>query len=72
MLTHLGTLNQGQRKVSRNPNQHYNCMELKDICDLPVKDIAADNSVLLMWVIDPMLDLAFDVIEASKVFNTRP
>ena len=48
----------------RNPNQHYNCMELKDICDLPVKDIAADNSVLLMWVIDPMLDLAFDVIEA--------
>ena len=39
-------------------------MELLDICNLPVKDISADNSVLLMWVIDPMLDLAFDVIEA--------
>ena len=26
------TLNQGQRKV-RADNQHYNCMELKDICD---------------------------------------
>ena len=48
----------------RNANQHYNCMELKDICDLPVKDIADDDCVLLMWVIDPMLDLAFDVIEA--------
>ena len=46
-------------------------MELKDICDLPVKDMLADNSVLLMWVIDPMLDLAFDVIE-NRVFNTRP
>ena len=48
----------------RNATQHYNCMELKDICDLPVKDIADDNCMLLMWVIDPMLDLAFDVIEA--------
>ena len=33
-------------------------MELKDICDLPVKDIAGDNSVLLMWAIDPMLALS--------------
>mgnify|MGYP005752140701 FL=1 len=39
-------------------------MELLDICNLHEKDISADNSVLLMWVIDPMLDLAFDVIEA--------
>ena len=35
------------------------------------KRYALDNSVLLMWAIDPMLDLAFDVIE-SKVSLIRP
>ena len=48
----------------RSPENHYNVMSFKDICNLPVNNIANDNSVLLMWVIDPMLDLAFDVIEA--------
>ena len=28
------------------------------------KRYSGDNSVLLMWAIDPMLDLAFDVIES--------
>ena len=39
-------------------------LELKDITDLPVKDIADDNCTLLMWVVDHSLDLAFDVIDA--------
>ena len=39
-------------------------MEVTDICLLPVKDIADDDCMLLMWVVDPLLDLAFDVIEA--------
>src|SRR5210317_838190 len=30
----------------------------------PVNKIANDNSVLLMWVVDPLLDKAFKVIEA--------
>ncbi len=48
----------------RNPNQHYQTLELKDITDLPVKQIADDNCTLLMWVVDHSLDLAFDVIDA--------
>ena len=48
----------------RNPSQHYQTLELKDITDLPVKDIADDNCTLLMWVVDHSLDLAFDVIDA--------
>ena len=48
----------------RSPENHYNVMNLKDICNLPVNKIANDNSVLLMWVIDPLLDKAFEVINA--------
>jgi len=48
----------------RNPNQHYDCMNLDDIKKMKVGDIADDNSVLLMWAIDPMLDKAFEVIDA--------
>jgi len=48
----------------RSPENHYNVMSLQDICNLPVNNISNDDSVLLMWVIDPLLDKAFKVIEA--------
>jgi N6-adenosine-specific RNA methylase IME4 len=48
----------------RSPENHYNVMSLQDICNLPVNKIANDNSVLLMWVVDPLLDKAFQVINA--------
>jgi len=48
----------------RSPENHYNVMSLQDICNLPVNNIANDDSVLLMWVVDPLLDKAFKVIEA--------
>ena len=40
----------------RSPEKHYSVMSFKDICNMPVNDIATDNSVLLMWAIDPLLD----------------
>jgi N6-adenosine-specific RNA methylase IME4 len=39
-------------------------MSMADINALHVSKIAAKNSVLLMWAIDPMLNVAFDVIKA--------
>ena len=30
----------------RSPENHYNVMSLKDICNLPISKIANDNSVL--------------------------
>ena len=48
----------------RSPENHYNVMTLQDIKELPVNQIANDNSVLLMWVVDPLLDKAFEVINA--------
>jgi len=48
----------------RSPEKHYSVMTFKDICNMPVGNIARDNSVLLMWTIDPLLDKAFEVIKA--------
>ena len=48
----------------RSPENHYNCMTLKDICNLPVNDIAKKDCVLFMWVVDPLLHKAFEVIKA--------
>jgi len=48
----------------KSPERHYPCMSLADIVRLPVDRIAEDNAVLLMWVVDPMLDQALEVINA--------
>jgi len=34
---------------------HYPVMPLKDICAMPVKDIALDDAVLFLWVTSPIL-----------------
>jgi len=48
----------------RNANQHYDCMSLDDICNLPVSTVADTDCVLLMWVTDPCLLDAFKVMDA--------
>jgi len=48
----------------RSPEKHYTCLNLADIISLPVSKLAKDDSVLLMWVVDPLLDQAFKVIDA--------
>ena len=48
----------------RSAEAHYDCMSLADIKALPVADWAAPDCVLLLWVTDPLLDKAMDVIRA--------
>ena len=48
----------------KSPEKHYPVLSISDICNLPVSDIAKPDSVLLMWVVDPLLDQAFKVIDA--------
>ena len=43
---------------------HYNTMSTKDICALPVKQIAHDDAVLFMWTTDAHLPDALEVISA--------
>ena len=39
-------------------------MSISDISNLRVSDLASDDCVLLMWVVDPMLPEALEVIKA--------
>ena len=45
-------------------SDHYPTMELKDICALPVKELAMDDAVLFIWVTSPTLEESFQVIKA--------
>lgn len=48
----------------RSPEAYYDCMSLPDIKALPVAEWAAEDCVLLLWATDPLLQKAFDIIEA--------
>lgn len=43
---------------------HYNTMTIQDICNLPIKEISADNCVLFLWATYPMLKEMFMVMDA--------
>ena len=53
-----------EKGKGRNAERHYPTMELEDICELPVADIAAEDCALFMWVTFPNLREAFDVVDA--------
>lgn len=42
----------------------YPVMDSNDICNFPVKEIAADDCVLFMWVTMPKLNECFDLIKS--------
>lgn len=48
----------------KNPKRHYSCMDAREIAALPVGDLAARDCALFLWVCDPLLREAFDVIRA--------
>ena len=48
---------------------HYQTLSIDELCEYSVddryiKDLAGDNAVLFMWVVEPMLEDAFKVINA--------
>jgi N6-adenosine-specific RNA methylase IME4 len=48
----------------RSASRYYSLMTLENIKALPIPDIAADDCVLFLWAINPMLPHALDVIDA--------
>jgi N6-adenosine-specific RNA methylase IME4 len=50
--------------AARSACNHYSTMSLNEIMALPVWDLAADDCVLFLWAVDPMLPQALRVIEA--------
>lgn len=51
-------------KPGRSARQHYDCMPLDEICDLPVSSVAARSALLLVWVTVPFAAAADEVIRA--------
>ena len=50
--------------AGRSPSAHYDCEDFSGLAKLPIADIAAKDSALFVWAVDPMLDVAFDLIKA--------
>lgn len=43
------------KNCNGNCESHYNTMNIKDICNLPIKDITDKDCVLFLWCTYPML-----------------
>jgi len=43
---------------------HYPQMSIRELCDLPIIDIAMNDSVLFLWTTSPLLEESFQVIHA--------
>ncbi len=52
------------RGEGRGAVQHYACLELDELKAFPVRDLAAPDAALFMWVVQPMLPQALELIEA--------
>ncbi len=52
------------RGQGKGASQHYDCMSMKDLYALPVAELAADDAVLFLWVVQPQLPEAMRLLEA--------
>ena len=44
--------------------RHYPPLTIQELCELKIKDLAEDNSILFLWVTSPLLEDSFQVINA--------
>lgn len=56
--------NWSDKGTGRNAISHYDCLDRQTLASLPVADLAAEDCVLFLWVTDPMLPDAFELIKA--------
>lgn len=59
-----GFKNYSAKGEAKNPNQHYPCMTVDEICALPVGLLAADDCALFLWTTGPFLMAAEKVAQA--------
>jgi N6-adenosine-specific RNA methylase IME4 len=53
-----------EKGEGRSAIAHYDCMNMDELCALPVADIAEDNCVLFLWTTDPFLRHGMELIKA--------
>jgi N6-adenosine-specific RNA methylase IME4 len=49
------------KKYSNDVTEHYPTMSLKELKDLPISNIMADDCLLYMWATSPNLDVAIEL-----------
>jgi len=57
------SLDPNDKKI-RHPSKHYSTMSIDDIYAMPVEDLAADDCVLFIWIVWPMLEHGLKTVEA--------
>lgn len=55
-----GPVTRNEQRQNR-PERHYSTMTFDDIMSLPVAGLAANNCVLFLWVVDPMIPRALQL-----------
>lgn len=53
-----------KKGTGRSPEAHYDCMSIAEICRIPIREWATNDALLFLWVTDPLLPRAMEVIEA--------
>jgi N6-adenosine-specific RNA methylase IME4 len=53
-----------EKGEGRSAIAHYNCMNMKELCALPVSEIADDNCILFLWTTDPFLLQGMELLKA--------
>lgn len=60
-----------EKGYDRAPEKHYKTQPLKWICDLPVKNLAAKNAHLMLWINGPSLVAGYH-IPVLKAWGFKP
>jgi N6-adenosine-specific RNA methylase IME4 len=53
-----------EKGEGRSAVAHYNCMNMKELCALPVSEIAEKDCVLFLWTTDLFLSYGMDLLKA--------
>jgi N6-adenosine-specific RNA methylase IME4 len=56
--------NWSAKGTGRNAISHYDCLDFPALASLPIAELAADNCALFLWVTDPLLPRAIELMEA--------
>ncbi|MCI0736241.1 MAG: MT-A70 family methyltransferase [Beijerinckiaceae bacterium] len=55
--------NWSAKGTGRNAISHYDCLDFGALASFPVADLAADDCVLFLWAVDPLLPKAFQLLQ---------
>ena len=58
--------NYSEKGTGRNALAHYDCMSIDDLKKIPIFKWSAKNCVLFLWVTDPILNKAIELIKKNE------